>query len=206
MIFYLGSSVTYGSAADGKSFVEYLAERTNSAYIKEAVSGTMMTDSPESYIERMKTGFDRNVSCDYFICQLSTNDATQKRPLGDLTLSQEKNEFDTSTVIGAVEYIISYVRRTWNCPVIFFTNVFWDNQEYAAMVEALYRIQKKWQMGIIDLWNNPEMKNVSEKLYKKYMADVIHPTAEGYLEWWTPVFEEYLQNVNRNGKIIAGDL
>ena len=39
-ICYLGSSVTYGAAAKGVSFVEYIAKRNGNEYTKEAVSGT----------------------------------------------------------------------------------------------------------------------------------------------------------------------
>ena len=33
---------------------------------------------------------------------------------------------------------------------------------------------------------------LSEKEYEVYMADPVHPTQAGYLEWWTPKMEEYL--------------
>ena len=36
------------------------------------------------------------------------------------------------------------------------------------------------------------MNDVSEKEYEVYMADPVHPTQAGYLEWWTPKMEEYL--------------
>mgnify|MGYP000715422101 CR=1 FL=1 len=31
-----------------------------------------------------------------------------------------------------------------------------------------------------------------KKEYEVYMADPVHPTQAGYLEWWTPKMEEYL--------------
>ncbi len=194
MIFYLGSSVTYGSAAEGKSFVEYISERTDSRYVKEAVSGTtLVDDGSDSYIQRMLRNMDTGIKCDYFICQLSTNDAAQNKPLGSISNSRNLNDFDTATIIGAIEYIIAYVKNTWNCLVTFYTNTYFDNSNYEAMVAALYQIQKKWNIGIIDLWNNQAMRNVSAEDYAKYMNDEIHPTAAGYQEWWSPVFEEYLQ-------------
>ena len=55
-IIFLGSSVTEGSAADGESFVEILAQRDGIIPIKEAVSGTTLVDQDEtSYIARLKT-------------------------------------------------------------------------------------------------------------------------------------------------------
>lgn len=60
------------------------------------------------------------------------------------------------------------------------------------MVEALDEVQKKWDIGIIDMYHNEEFNNISEEEKKEYMADWIHPTEVGYAEWWTPFFEDYL--------------
>ena len=58
------------------------------------------------------------------------------------------------------------------------------------MVELLLSIQKKWQIDVIDLWNDIEMNQVSPENYKRYMSDPIHPLRDGYREWWLPKFEE----------------
>ena len=55
-----------------------------------------------------------------------------------------------------------------------------------------FELQDKYVIGVIDLWNDEEMNDVSEKEYEVYMADPVHPTQAGYLEWWTPKMEEYL--------------
>lgn len=60
------------------------------------------------------------------------------------------------------------------------------------MVEALDVIQKKWDIGIVDMYRDEDFNNISEEKEKEYMADWIHPTEAGYVEWWTPFFEEYL--------------
>ena len=62
------------------------------------------------------------------------------------------------------------------------------------MIDALYELQKKWDIGIIDLWNDAEMQAVSEEDYALYMSNGIHPTRAGYRDWWTPKFESYLTN------------
>ena len=54
-ILFLGSSVTYGSASGGISFVDLMAERCKSNCIKEAVSGTTLADiNEDSYVSRLK--------------------------------------------------------------------------------------------------------------------------------------------------------
>ena len=193
--FFLGSSVTYGYAAGGVSFVEYIAERNDCTSVKEAVSGTTLVDNgPSSYVQRMKNNLNKQQKCDHFICQLSTNDASQNKPLGTIGSSYNINDFDTSTICGAIEYIIAYVKQTWNCPISFYTNTYYANGKYEEMINALYKIKDKWGIGIIDLYNNEEMRKVSPEDKKRWMADDVHPTSAGYLEWWTPVFEDYLQN------------
>lgn len=191
-IIFLGSSVTYGFAAKGESFADYLQKQDGITAIKEAVSGTTLVDDKDnSYVSRINN-IDKDIKADAFICQLSTNDATQEKPLGKLSNSKNINDFDTHTIIGAIEYIVTYAKDTWNCPVIFYTGTKYDSLSYGKMVEALYDIQNKWDIGIIDLWNNDDMNAVNKKDYKSYMSDPIHPTRKGYKEWWTPVIREYL--------------
>lgn len=191
-IIFLGSSVTAGSAAEGESFVEALAERDGVIPIKEAVSGTTLVDQDEhSYVRRLMT-LDPTLRAHAIVCQLSTNDASQDLPLGTLSESVELSAFDTHSVAGAIEYIIAYAKATWKAPVIFFTNTRYDSPRYGQMVDLLWLIQKKWDIGIIDLWHDPEMNAVSEADRSVYMADDVHPSRAGYREWWTPVMEQRL--------------
>lgn len=191
-IIFLGSSVTYGYASMGESFADFLEKQDSVISIKEAKSGTTLVDDKNSsYVSRMKN-IDKNIKVDAFVCQLSTNDATKKKPLGVISDSFDIDSFDTHTVAGAIEYIIAYAKDVWNCPVIFYTGTEYDSDEYAEMVELLLNIQKKWDIGVIDLWNNESLKTVSDEEYELYMSDSIHPTRAGYRDWWLPVMREYL--------------
>lgn len=186
-VIFLGSSVTYGAASLGESFADDLSARLQCNVVKEAVSGTTLsTTRPNSYVTRLDNIKTRQAAL--FICQLSTNDASQKKPLGEVTDSERMEDFDTDTVAGAMEYIIAYAKDKWDCPVVFYTNPKYDSDEYAAMVELLYEIRDKWGIGVIDLWT--ELPEITEEERALYMADAIHPTRAGYLEWWTPVMEK----------------
>lgn len=194
-IIFLGSSVTAGSAAEDESFVEALAEWAGIIPVKEAVSGTTLVDQGEiSYVRRLMT-LDPILRADAFVCQLSTNDASQDLPLGTMSDSVEPSAFDTHTVAGAIESIIAYAKTTWQAPVIFFTNTRYDSPRYGQMVDLLLQIQKKWDIGVIDLWHDPEMNAVSEADRARYMADDVHPSRAGYQEWWTPVIERRLSQL-----------
>lgn len=191
-IIFLGSSVTYGSAAGGVSFADILEKEDGIISVKEAVSGTTLADmKSSSYVSRMKT-IEKDIKADAFICQLSTNDAKKDISPGEISESFSLDDFDTKTVAGAIEYIIVYAKNVWNCPVIFYTGTKFDNEIYAQMVDLLLKIQKKHNIGVIDLWNSDEMNAVSAADYKAYMRDGVHPNLDGYEKWWTPQFRKYL--------------
>lgn len=150
---------------------------------------------------------------DLLLVQLSTNDTTMDIPLGHLTSQKNTADFDCATVYGAIESIISAAIAKWNCDVMFYTNPYIHPQEYAdlplseqkqihqnlvikyeKMVDALYEVQKKWPIGIIDLWHEPSFKNIDLDIKRYYMADIIHPYKAGYLFWYTPMIQKAMEN------------
>ena len=156
-------AVTCGAAAEGVSFADYIAVRNGCTITREAVSGTTLVDcGTDSYISRLKK-MDANQRADLFVCQLSTNDATQKKPLGIVSGTCDRNAFDTSTVAGAIEFVISYAKETWNCPVMFYTNPKYDSAEYAAMVELLlYYFSGLYGSGChLALWKKKQLKKTA---------------------------------------------
>ena len=194
-VIFLGSSVTYGYGSMGVSFADFLEKADGIIAIKEAVSGTTLVDVKDnSYVSRMKT-IDKNIKADAFVCQLSTNDATKEMPLGEIIDSYDINDFDTQTVAGALEYIIAYAKDTWNCPVVFYTQAKYDSDHYEKMVDLLLEIQDKWQITIIDFWNDAEINNITDTQRKLYLIDHIHPTKAGYRNWWLPTFQDALYEV-----------
>ncbi len=94
--------------------------------------------------------------------------------------------FDTHTITGAIEYIIAYVKNTWGCPVVFYTSPYFGYAEYGAMVDRLHELKEKWDISVIDFWNDTQMRAVSEEEYRRYMADPVHPTMAGYSLWLLP--------------------
>lgn len=190
---FLGSSVTYGAASLGISMAEYLERRLGVRVIKEAVSGTTLVDNGEdSYWERLKRNISPSEPISLLILQLSTNDATRKLPLGQVSDGWEEKDFDTSTVTGAVEAVLCYVRTVWHCPVMIYTECRYESKAYAAMVERLPSLVKKWGIGVIDLWHDRGFNDLSPEKRSLYMADAIHPTKAGYQEWWTPEMEKQI--------------
>jgi len=192
----LGSSVVFGSASLERGVGEYLAARFDCNLTKEAVSGTTLVDSGKnSYVQRLQNDIDPNAEYALFVCQLSTNDATTKKPLGEISSRTALEDFDTSTITGAMEYIICYAQQTWNCPVVFFTGSHYDSAEYDAMVTRLGQLQEKWGIGVLDLWTGEAFNSISQEVRELYMADWIHPTRAGYRDWWGPEMEKQLMAI-----------
>ncbi len=196
-VLFLGSSVTYGYGSLGESFADFLAQTDGIVCIKEAVSGTTLADlKTNSYVNRMKN-MDTSIKADAFVCQLSTNDATKQVPLGQIADGFSQELFDTKTVAGAIEYIISYAKKTWNCPVVFYTQAKYDSTYYGEMVLLLSEIAAKWNITVLDLWNDEAINTISEQQRSLYLVDAIHPTKAGYTEWWLPSFRACLTEVIR---------
>lgn len=201
-ILFLGSSVTEGDGSLGTSFVDYMVRLDGLNATKNAVSGTTLVNQfsifswmgrgdGRSYVARLESE-DKTIAYDAVVVQLSTNDATMKKPLGEISGSTSIDSFDTKTITGAIEYIIAYSRSTWDCPVIFYTGTYYESTEYAAMVDRLLELQDKWDIGVIDMYYDSELNAIDEETYNLYMYDKIHPTKAGYLEWWTPYIEDFL--------------
>lgn len=194
-IIWLGSSVTYGAQAGGHySMVDAIQDNhPGTVCEKYAISATTLVNEKEdSYVSRMKL-ISKDETPDLFVVQLSTNDATTGKPMGEVTDSTDPTDFDDTTIAGAIETIISYVQETFGCPVVFYTGTYAEKENYEEMVDLLLKIQEKWGIGVVDMFHNEEMTAVyGTELYNEYMHDEVHPFRKGYVEWWTPVIEEYL--------------
>lgn len=192
-IAFLGSSITYGAMSYGISFVEYLQAKDGIIPTKSAISGTTLAGTEVgTYLDRLQKDF--NAQYDLFICQLSTNDSRQGKKMGQITSSFQKDNFDCNTTLGAIEYISQYVQEHFHCPLLFYTCLRTnEDHDYLQLINKTYQLAKKWHFGIIDLYNNEGLKS-STKIHPNAMADDAHPTQEGYLKIWLPVFEQALIN------------
>ena len=183
----LGSSVAFGAGSMEMAVGEYLSRRLGCTLTKSAVSGTtLVTLDEKSYIPRLHTEIPANQPLELFVCQLSTNDATKQLPLGSVGSTRKLDDFDTSTIAGAIEHIVCYAHCTWDCPVVFFTGSRYDSEAYAAMYDVLLQVRDKWNIGILDLWSPDDFNNIDDEKRSLYMLDPIHPSQAGYRDWWGP--------------------
>lgn len=165
-IIFLGSSITYGAASKGISFVEYLTTEYEVKGIKEAKSGTTLAGkNVNSYLNRLRKLNFVNTKIDA-----------------------------TETTLGAIEYIIKYVHTKWHCPIIFYTCIRENDLTYKQLVNHLYPLKTKWDIHIIDIFNNDEINKLA-KSDKEMMADDSHPTKKGYRYLYTPILVKQLDEI-----------
>jgi len=199
-IFWIGSSVTYGAHAGGHYSMVDAVEDLHPATVceKYAISATTLVNSgADSYVGRLMR-IPTSKTPDLIVVQLSTNDATTNKPFGEIAEGKELADFDDTTIAGAIETIIAYARDTFDCPVCFYTGTYCEKEHYDEMVQLLLEIQKKWDIGVIDMFNNEEMTAIyGTELYDSYMFDEVHPNRAGYVEWWTPVIDAALTEFMR---------
>ena len=69
LYYFLGSSVTYGSATNGVSFVDMMPKLLDCAVVKNAVSGTTLVDGNESYVSILRQ-MPTNMQVEHLIVQL----------------------------------------------------------------------------------------------------------------------------------------
>ncbi|KRG10826.1 SGNH/GDSL hydrolase family protein [Staphylococcus sp. NAM3COL9] len=194
-ILFLGSSITYGAASKGNSFVEFLNKEYGVDTIKEAQSGTTLAGKQNSsYVERLKSNVSTEKILDGFVCQLSTNDGRFNKPIGSISESYSTYDFDTETTIGAIEFIISYVKENWDCPIIFYTCIRDKEPYYEFLIKKLSEIKNKWDIHIIDVCGNKIVNKLAND-DKTMMADDAHPTQKGYRYLYTPIFSEKLNDI-----------
>lgn len=197
---FLGSSVTYGCGDPAKSFVDTVAARQAFPCIKEAVCGTTLCDAgPDSYVARIKK-VDPQRKIARLVVQLSTNDVWQNMPVGDVAASKNIDDFDCKTTVGAMEYIIAYAKKTWNCAITFFTNPPFDNAAYERLIDKLDALREKWGIDSVDFYRFGNMPALDGEKLASYMSDPVHPNPRGY-EWMADVFCRYLQNAARSGSL-----
>lgn len=194
-IIWIGSSVTYGAQAGGHySMVDAIQDNHKGTVCeKYAISATtLVNQSEESYVSRLKL-IPKDKTPDVVIIQLSTNDATTNKPFGEIAEGFDMDSFDDTTIAGAIESMIAYTKDTFHCPVVFYSGTYCEKENYDEMIQLLLDIQKKWNIGVIDMYHNEEMTAVyGTDQYEVYMCDEVHPYRAGYVEWWTPVIEESL--------------
>lgn len=205
-MYYDGDSIAYGAGANGKGFGDLIAEKYNMQIDKFAVSGgTLSVCEPEnrhnicsSVLENMKKEYD------YMLLDGGYNDFGKKIPIGSLSANQSipfTENPDKTTIVGALESIFQYVRRTYPKTQIFFllthkVKNYWTKPlaDYGFTQKDVYEKIKecceRYSVKVIDVFNESGFCTYYDE-HNIYTSnnDRIHPTLEGYNTFYIPVIE-----------------
>lgn len=198
-ILFLGSSVVEGAAALRDGPAEYIAAVDGAIIEKSSYSGTTIAYQDErSYAPRMLE-YTKEDGFDAVVLQLSTNDAGQGVERGEISVSYDPADFDKYTFCGSMELMLEHCKNELQCPVIIFTVTSFGQKEemfqednYAGLIELTKQLCEKWDVSLLNMWEDEELNNITEEQFKDWMANASHPCKKGYLEWWLPEFEKAL--------------
>lgn len=191
-VIFLGTDFTIGTKAK-QSFTDVLQENNfihSAVFAKKGI--TMVEDKDDdNYISLLKTIPTEHAAPTLLMFEISYFDAKGKSKIGEISTSYNYEDFDTKTVIGAMEYIVSYSQKTWCCPVAIYTCYNNDSEEYARLVDAAYEVQKKWGTDVLDLYYPMDVR-ISNQNKELYLKDKLNPTTKGYKDFFAPLFKKYL--------------
>lgn len=185
-VYFLGSSITYGYAADGYSFADYVKEHSGYDVVKEAVSGTTLAAClPDSYYERL---LNRGTEgADVLLVQLSTNDASKGVVLGEVLSA------DPLTSCGAINRIIDFGLES-GCKVGFYsTPVLGDGRFFSRLEQAMAEISSIRSIPFLNMNKDEGLKALCGK--PGYYADDIHPSKRGHIELFGPKFLAFIKDL-----------
>lgn len=123
-IIWLGSSLTAGRKAQNTGLPAYMEAMYRTVTAADlSVAGSPLTDIVQnSGIARLRSLAKDLHEADLLVCEL---DEACFRDRGELTASADRFACDLSTGFGAVQYVISFTREMFHCPVFFWAS-FWD--------------------------------------------------------------------------------
>ena len=166
-----------------------------------------------SYWYRLMHGSQEVPSVDRLYLQLSTNDAAWAVS-GDVRFGEvlpddkrEESDFDPTTTCGAMESMIAYAGRRWNCRVVLVVCPYINaegaySRLYTELTGTVPAVKRKWGIDVLDLYHDGELYRMitsddeTQKLRYQY-PDRVHFTTLGYERWIWPRFRAYEDRCKR---------
>jgi len=151
---------------------------------------------------------------DYVILHGGVNDAwgdaTIYAPVGEITDSFDRKDYDITTYAGALEELFHYTYAQFPTAKIGYIINFAtplatgighvsDMEDYYAVGMA---ICKKWGVPYLDLYHNSYVNDTLMEVSKqpfRYMADTVHPNAAGYDRLY-PIIGDWMETLTDNQK------
>lgn len=199
-IIYFGDSIAEGSANNCISWDGYIqtiinfkesvnASRSGATFSKKRIDNMIVTQILKH----------KNEKYDYVLLQGGVNDAMDEAPLGEMSLSYELEDFDSSTYIGMLDITFYYLTKYYygssmgvmiTYPTPNASDYGWKGltsvpDEY---YDALRKICDKWEIPYIDFYKE-ELSNV---ITEEELPDGLHLNDQGYQKI-SPYLADFIQ-------------
>lgn len=197
-VYFVGDSVCAG-AENATSYADLISEKYNMVMTKDAKSGTkLVTTDPNSICGRVQTVTD---TYDYVIIEGGFNDMFANEPIGTLTNGFIGTNFDTTTVIGAVEKIFAVLylsnpeaKKLFILPHRKTLANYWSGNVQKNYWDAIKSACVKWSVPCLDLAECSGLA-IWGSSFEKYFAEPqgTHPLIEGYKKFYCPKIESAME-------------
>ena len=197
---FFGDSVAYGHSTNGKGFGFYLDLQMHFKTYRNAAVNTAtfntQTQGENNIIEQIKK--HQKEQYDYVILEGGFGDLRDVVSLGHLE-EKGKQNYDTSTFAGSVDYALDLITTTWNHSKIGVVISYDASESHYGIRDDYKKVKKywdilkeackKWNVEYIDFFEGNFKKNGTKKSFSEILKvketvylekDMIHPNQKGY--------------------------
>ena len=205
ILFNFGDSIAAGDGNNGKGYAELFASKYDMVCYDFAVGGATLGETDSNNITtQVNTALSKGIIPDYILIEGGTNDiASYNVPIGQITTDYNVNNFDKSTTIGGLEWIIYTLKTNFPSAKIAFVSVHrMGSRGYLNQIErqgACVDTCKKWSIPVIDIFNRgnlntflPEYHKFTNPTESQPNGDRTHPNELGYVTFYLPLIYETL--------------
>lgn len=205
ILFNFGDSIAAGDGNNGKGYAELFSTKYNMICYDFAVGGATLGETASNNITtQVNTALSKGIVPDYILIEGGTNDiASYNVPIGQISSDYNINNFDKTTTIGGLEWIISTLKSNFpNAKMAFVSVHRMGSRGYSSQIErqgACVDTCKKWSVPIIDVFNRGNLNTFLGEYHKftnptesQPNGDRTHPNQLGYDTFYLPLIYETL--------------
>lgn len=198
-----GDSIIYGQRNNGVGWADIIAEENRMITLNDfSKSGARLTTTSDNSIcDRITTISNES---DYIIISAGYNDYKNGCSLG--ALSDNGENLDTTTVIGATEYIAKYLKENFSDKKVGFVLTHKTGNEWTTEIngyslqehhQAVITVLEKYDIPYIDIATLAEFDVYNLDVQTLYFdnVDIVHPNELGYRTFYVPYIEAWLKTL-----------
>ena len=203
ILFNFGDSIAAGDGNNGKGYAELFATKYNMICYDFAVGGATLGETASNNITtQVATALSKGITPDYILIEGGTNDISGDGvPIGQIASDYNIRNFDKTTTVGALEWIISTLKSNFPSAKMAFVSVHrMASRGYLSQIERqgiCVDTCKKWSIPVIDIFNRGNLNTFLGEYHKftnptesQPNGDRTHPNELGYTTFYLPLIYE----------------